>query len=102
MDIPTIGNNDCGEILYRVYLATGTMWLKVFQVYAYNESEAVDLVADYCEEQEYDGLYGDYYALADLCDVGQSVDEYAEANNLICCGNHGIYLEVSGIEQITS
>jgi hypothetical protein len=102
MNISTIGTNNHGEKCYRVYLATGTMWLKVFQAYAYNESEAIDLVADYCESEEFKGLYSDYYELADLCETGQSVDEYAEAHNLICCGNHGIYLEVAGLEEITN
>lgn len=100
MNITTIGTNYHGEKCYRVYLATGTAWLKVFQVYAYNEQEAVDLVADYCEEHEFEGLYTDFYGLADECEVGQSVDEYAEAHNLICCGNHGIYLEVAGLEEL--
>jgi hypothetical protein len=102
MDITTIGTNYYGEKYYRVYLATGTAWYKVFQVYAYNESEAVDMVADYVEENELEGLYADYWELFDLCDVGQTVDEYAEAHNLICCGNHGIYLEVAGLEEITN
>lgn len=100
MDIPVIGSNSYGENFYRIYLATGTMWLKVFHVYAYDEAEAIDLVADYCENQELEGLYADYYSIANLCEVGQSVDEYSEAHNLTCCGNHGIYLEIAGIELV--
>lgn len=102
MDITIIGNNNYCETLYRVYLATGTAWYKVFKVYAFNESEAVDLVADYVEEHEFKGLYTDYWELFDLCDFGQTVSEYAEDHNLICCGNHGIYLEVAGLEEITN
>lgn len=102
MNITTIGTNNYGEHLYRLFIATGTIWLKEFRVYAYNETEAVDLIADYCEEHELEGLYADYYEIADLCEVGQSVDEYVEAHNLICCGNHGIYLEVAGLEEITN
>lgn len=101
MDITTIGNDKYGETLYRVYIATGTAWYKVFQVYAYNESEAVDMVADHCEENEFEGLYTDFYGIADECEVGQSVDEYVEAHNLICCGNHGIYIEIAGIECLS-
>lgn len=96
----TIGSNSYGENLYRVYIGTGTAWYKVFQVYAYNESEAVDLVADYCEEHELEGLYADYYTIADECETGESVDEFIEAHNLTCCGNHGIYLEVAGLEEV--
>ena len=100
MNITTIGTNNYGEKCYRVYLATGTAWYKVFQVYAYNESEVVDMVADYCEDNELHGLYSDYYDIADECEAGQTVDEYAESHNLICCGNHGIYLDVAGLEEI--
>ena len=90
--------NNNGEHLYKMLLGTGLAWLQPVRVYADNETEAVDFVADYIEEHEYRGLYSDHYALADLCEVGQTVDEYAEANNLICAGNHGIYLEVIGLE----
>ena len=100
MDITTIGLNSYGESLYRIYISTGTAWYKVFQVYAYNETEAVDLVADHCEEHEYEGLYTDYWELFDLCDAGETVEEYAAAHNLICCGNHGIYMEIAGIELV--
>lgn len=96
----TIGSNNYGEKLYRVLVGTGTIYLEEFYVYAYNETEAVDLVADYCEEHELHGLYSEHYELADECETGETVDEYAEANNLICCGNHGIYLEVSRIEEV--
>lgn len=95
-----INKGNHGETLYKVTVGTGLAWVKEFKVYAYNEQEAVDLVADYIEEQEFEGLYGDHYEIADLCEVGQTVDEYAEANNLVCCGNHGIYINVVGIEVI--
>lgn len=99
MNIPIIGSNAYGETLYRIYLGTGTAWHKVFQAYAYNEQEAVDLVVDYCEENELHGLYADYYEIMDLCE-GETVDEYAEAHNLTCCGNHGVYIELAGIEVL--
>lgn len=95
----TIGSNNYGETLYRVFVATGTAWLKEFHAYAYNEQEAVDLVADYCEEHEMHGLYADHYEIFDLCE-GETVEEYAEAHNLTCCGNHGIYIAIAGIESV--
>ena len=107
MNIPTIGSNSCGETLYRVYIATGTAWLKVFQAYAYNEQEAVDMVADYCEEHELCGLYLDHDEIADEWEENKPETEqdepatkHIEAHNLICCGNHGIYLDVAGIETV--
>lgn len=99
MNIPTIGTNNHGEKPYRVYLGTGTARVEKFDVFAYNESEAVDMVADYVEENEFEGLYADYYELADLCEGGETVDEYAEIHGLICCGNHGIYLDVLAIDN---
>ena len=93
----TVGTNSCGENLYKVLVGTGTAWLQEFQVYAYNEQEAVDLVADYCEDNELHGLYSDFYELYDLCEVGETVDEYIETHSLICCGNHGIYMDITGI-----
>lgn len=89
----TIGDNNHGERHYNIFIGTGTVWLQEFHVYAYNSSEAVDLVADYCEEH-FPGLCADHYELADICDIDQTVDEYAEAHNLTCCGNHGVYLEL--------
>ena len=96
---PIIGSDTYGEKLFKIYLGTGTAWLEEFYVYAYSANKAVDLLADYLEESDYDGLWADYYALADECEVGQTVDEYAEAHNLTCCGSHGIYLEIVRIEE---
>lgn len=96
-----INSGNYGENLYAVTVGTGLAWTQTFEVYAYNETEAVDLVADYCEDHELEGLYGDFYEVADLCEVGETVDEYADANNLTCCGNHGIYMQILGIEEIT-
>ena len=85
---------------YRVFLGTGTMWLQEFHVDADDMTEAVDLVADYCEENELHGLYADHYEIFDLCEAGETVDEYADMNGLICCGNHGVYINIMGIEEL--
>ena len=95
-----INTGSHGENLYQISVGTGTAWTQEFQVYAYNEQEAVDLVADYCEEHEFEGLYADYYEIFDICDVGETVEEYAEAHNLTCCGNHGIYIEITSIKLV--
>lgn len=96
-----INEGNYGEKLYAITLSTGTAWTQTFEVYAYHEQEAVDIVADYCEDHRLEGLYSDYYELAELCEVGQTVDEYAEANSLTCCGNHGIYMQILGIQEVT-
>ena len=93
-----INEGNYGEKLYRVTLGTGFAFTKSFEAYAYNEQEAVDLVADYVEEHQ-PALCVDHYELADECD-GETVDEYAEAQGLTCCGNHGIYLTIVDIKEI--
>lgn len=89
----------CGETLYTVSLCTGTAWLETYSVYAYDAQDAVDFIADYLEANELRGLYCDWYDLMDLCENGETPDEYAEANNLICAGNHGIYISIAGIKE---
>lgn len=84
---------------YRILVNTGTAYLATFDVQAFNEQEAVDKVADLIEEK-HEGLFNDHYALQDLCETGQTVDEYAEANNLTCCGNHGIYISIDSITRL--
>lgn len=83
---------------YCISVGTSTAWIQKFRVYAYHTQEAADLVADYIEEQEMHGLYADYYEITDLCD-GETVENYAEANNLLCCGNHGIYIQIIDIKR---
>lgn len=98
----TIINPDshyCGETLYTVSLNTGTAWLETYSVYAYDAQDAIDLIADYLEANDLHGLYCDWYDLMDLCETGETPDEYAEANNLICAGNHGIYISIAGIKE---
>lgn len=94
-----INEGNYGERLYCVTLGTGFAWTKSFEVYAYDESQAVDLVADYVEEHHL-YLYDDHYYLADLCEVSETVDEYAAANGLTCCGNSGIYMNILNIQEV--
>lgn len=94
----TIGNNNYGEKAYKIGLLTGTAWIAEYKVYAYNPTEACDILADYVEENE-KGMYYEYWHLFEHSDYG-SVDEYAEEHNLTCCGNHGIYLEIVNIEEV--
>ena len=69
-------SNQCNEKLYTVSLNTGLAWLQEYSVYAYNEQEAVDLVADYLEAEELTGLYSNHYTLADLCEAGETVEDF--------------------------
>lgn len=99
IQVTTINENTHNEPLWKVTIGTGLAWTQQFKVYAQNEQEAIDFVADYIEDHEdYEGLWFDHYTLYDECEVSQTVDEYAEANQLVCCGNHGIYIQLLGIE----
>ena len=95
-----INEANYGETTYIVSLATGLAWVEQYQVAAYHEAEAVDLVADYIEEHGYKGLYFEHMELEVMakCSQWQTADAFAEAHNLTCCGNHGIYLEITNIE----
>ena len=86
-----------GENLYRIHVGTGTPWAKEFIVGAYDEQQAVDIIADFLEEKE-SVLVMSFYEVFDLCEVGQTVDEFAKANGLTCAGNHGVYLHIESIE----
>lgn len=91
-------NSDDNTNLYKVSVGTGTAWLVTFIVNAGFGQEAVDLVADFCENNELPYI-SDYYTLLDLCE-DETVEEYAEANGLICCGNSGVYMDLQGLEEI--
>ena len=71
-----------------------------FEVLAHNQQEALDLVADYIVTEEFEDLYADHYEIFDLCEAGQTVDEYIEENALLCCGTDGIYLDVRAIYEV--
>lgn len=90
-------NNYNGEQLFQIILGTG----EKFKVYAFDEQEALNTLADYLVEEEQEYSYTDYYEIADLCEVGQSVSEYAEENNIYCAGEQGVYIQVSEIQNIS-
>lgn len=97
-----INQATCGEKTYIVSIGTGFVWSKQYQVAAYNETEAVDCVADHLENHQYKSLYYDSLELELIakCSEYKSAEAFAEAHNLTCCGNHGIYIELIGIEEV--
>ena len=96
MNIITIGTSPN----YRIFIGTGSMYLQEFHVQADNETDALALIAQYCEEHELHWLYADHYELADLCDFGETVKEYAKRQDLTRCGNHGVYMQIKGMEEM--
>ena len=98
-----INEATCGEKTYIVSLGTGLLWASLYKVAAYNEQSAVDLVADYLEDHKCTGLYFDHFELEVVaeCTEYKTADSYAEAHNLTCCGNHGVYIELLNIEEVS-
>lgn len=96
MNIITIGTS----ANYRIFVGTGSMYLQEFHVHANNEAEALAIIAQHCENHELHWLYADNYELADLCDFGETVKEYAKRQDLTECGNHGIYMQIKGMEKM--
>ena len=96
-----INQSNYGEKAYKIALGTGTAWTEEFTAYAYNEQDALDLVADYLENEGCNGLYYDRAELEILasCSEWKTVEAFAEAHNLTCCGNHGIYVELVNITE---
>ena len=99
-----INHGNHGERAYKIALGTGTAWAEEFIAYAYNEQEALDLVADHLETEELHGLYYEYGELNAIasCSEWKTAEAFAEAHNLTCCGNHGIYVELVSIAEITN
>ena len=98
-----INQGNCGERAYKIALGTGTAWVEEFIAYAYNEQDALDFVADHLEAEEMKGLYYDHAELNAIasCTEWKTAEAFAEANNLTCCGNHSIYVELVSLTEIT-
>ncbi len=89
-----------GSKNYRILLGTSSFYPQEFHVCANDKTEALNLVGDYCEENGLHTLYSDRHEIADLCKVGETVDEHAVALNLTCCGTHGVYVELLRLEKM--
>lgn len=94
MDIFKIGTPSDSAYCYCVFVGVGEPCAQEFCVYASSEDEAVNLVADFCAQYELRELYADHYDIFDVCDVGETVDEYAKVHNLTYFANQGIYLNI--------
>lgn len=91
-----INENDyMNNQLFKITLATG----EDFKVFAYDEEEAIDLLIKHLIEDEREYACYDYYTIADLCEVGESVGEYITENNFYGNGN-GVYIKIEEIKII--
>lgn len=76
-DIITIGSPKYGEKGFRVEIGDGGLYSRRFNVYAYDEQEALDMAVDYAESKGWKGLFWDN---------DESVEEYPD--DFITAGNH--------------
>ena len=76
-NVITIGSSEYGEQGFRVELGDGGLGIKQFNVYAYNEQEALDAAVDYAEKKGWNFLFWD---------DDESVEEYPD--DFISVGNH--------------
>lgn len=77
--VEMVNENFYDEPRWLVLVGLGFVWTLAFSVYAPNEQEAVDLVADYIEERRYAGAYQTVDTLKESCEAGESIEEAAEA-----------------------
>ena len=73
-----------------------------YRAYANNESEALDIIADYLENNGHKDLYFDHFTLEVMaeCSKHKTADAFAEAHNLTCCGTNRIYLNIREKEEM--
>lgn len=97
-------NSESEDNMYKVYLGTGLPHLAIFLVDAKNEQDAVDRVVDFCEDNEYTGLYTEYLDLEEESgrEGVEDVDKYIEECGLTVAGNSCHYIELVSIELINS
>lgn len=97
-------NSENEDNVYKVSLGTGTYSLATFFVDAGNEQSAVDRVVDFCEDNDYTGLYSEYSDLVDESEKEEveDVDQYIEECGLTAAGNASHYVDLQGIELINS
>jgi hypothetical protein len=99
----------CAEKIYIVSIGTGLDSPEKFKVYAHNDKEALNRVADYIESKEMKNIHFDaveMYAIAQCSnrkplDIFDDLDKFAAEKGLTRCGTHHIYIELSNIEEVS-
>ena len=84
-----------GENTYDITIGDGT----IYRASAFILDDAIDRVADYIEKHN-KGLYVDGQALKIMseCSKNESIEAFAKAHNLTCCGANGIYIEITNVK----
>lgn len=99
MNTNIIGIKSKGPHIYRVIVGTGTTYDRTFYAYAYDEEDAIDVVADHCEKNGLRGLFMVYGELFQLS-AKPTQEERAQIHNLTCCGQNGIFMEIREVCEV--
>lgn len=84
--------------VYKVDIGSGIGRVFSFYVDAPNSQDAVDRVVDFCEDNEFDGLYYTYDEVEEMAEEdGVSASEYIVRNDLVTAGNHCHYVMLERI-----
>ena len=93
-------NAENGDKNYNIFLDTNWIYPQKFHVCASSQTEALNLVGDYCEENALHNLYSDRNEIAGMCGAGQTVEERAKTLHLTCCGKNGVYVALNEINEL--
>ena len=93
-----------GEKTYVISIGTEFAWGEQYQVAAHNEAEAINKVADHIDDIGAKGLYYDHLEVEMMGKYSsyKTVEEFAKANNLTCCGSRNIYIEITKIQEVSN
>lgn len=87
---------------YIVSLGVGTEYQHNFTVFASNQVEAVERLADYLIAQNYHDQYFDALEVNLMASSKhQTMQEFAKAYDLYHCPKHHIYLPDVGVQEVS-
>ena len=85
-------------MFYKVSIHSGLAWPYSRVCEAFSEQSALDKLVDELGAEA--SFVMTYQEVLEKREPGQSAEEYIEANNLTCCGNEGVYVNVVNIEKL--
>ncbi len=85
-------------MFYKVSIHSGLAWPYSKICEAFSEQDALDKLVDELGTEA--SFVMTYQEILEERESGQSAEEYIEANNLTCCGNEGVYVNVVNIEKL--
>ncbi len=77
---------------YKVTFAVSNTIIPTFLIYANNEQDALNYIAEYAEKEELN-LFIDYYELNDIVDDKEEIERYFQADNGLYTDLDYVYME---------